>query len=77
MSVANPTCGLVSFPDGVRITPSLHKLLTNKAETEGISLNQYMATVLVMSVGVSGTPRKRRKLALKWDEALNKGNNAK
>jgi predicted RNase H-like HicB family nuclease len=56
----------------LRITPSLHKLLTYRAETEGISLNQYMATALAMSVGVSGTPRKRRKLASKWDETASK-----
>ena len=36
----------------LRITPSLHKLLTYRAETEGMSLNQYMATLLAMSAGV-------------------------
>ena len=35
----------------LRISPSLHKLLAYRAETEGLSLNQYMATVLATSVG--------------------------
>ena len=37
----------------LRISPSLHKLLTFRAETEGMSLNQYMATALAMSVGLT------------------------
>ena len=37
----------------LRISPSLHKLLAYRAETEGLSLNQYMATALATSVGVS------------------------
>jgi len=37
----------------LRISPSLHKLLTYMAETEGISLNQYMATALATSVGIT------------------------
>ena len=37
----------------LRILPSLHKLLTYRAETEGISLNQYMATALATSVGIT------------------------
>jgi len=35
----------------LRITPSLHKLLAYRAETEGMSLNQYMATALAASAG--------------------------
>jgi len=37
----------------LRISPSLHKLLTYRAETEGMSLNQYMATTLATSVGIT------------------------
>jgi len=37
----------------LRISPSLHKLLTYRAETEGMSLNQYMATALATSVGIT------------------------
>jgi predicted HicB family RNase H-like nuclease len=37
----------------LRISPSLHRLLAYRAETEGLSLNQYMATALATSVGVS------------------------
>jgi len=50
----------------LRITPSLHKLLTYRAETEGMSLNQYMATVLATSAGTTITyphakPRKAKR----------------
>ncbi len=37
----------------IRISPTLHKLLAYRAETEGVSLNQYMATLLATSVGLS------------------------
>ena len=45
----------------LRISPSLHKLLTYRAETEGMSLNQYMATALATSVGVTREPTNLRK----------------
>jgi len=45
----------------LRISPSLHKLLAYRAETEGLSLNQYMATALATSVGVSTEPARSRK----------------
>ena len=47
----------------LRISPSLHKLLAYRAETEGMSLNQYMATALATSVGLSKetAPSKRMK----------------
>jgi predicted RNase H-like HicB family nuclease len=50
----------------LRISPSLHKLLSYRAETEGMSLNQYMATVLATSAGIAKGPggsRKARKNA--------------
>jgi predicted HicB family RNase H-like nuclease len=40
----------------LRISPSLHKLLAYRAETEGMSLNQYMATELATSVGMPKEP---------------------
>jgi antitoxin HicB len=43
----------------LRISPSLHKLLVFRAETEGMSLNQYMATSLATSVGMQPTRAKR------------------
>ena len=52
----------------LRISPSLHKLLTYRAETEGMSLNQYMATALATSVGITKEPihlRKARRNTLK------------
>jgi len=45
----------------LRISPSLHKLLTYRAETEGMSLNQYMATALATSVGIAKEPTHLRK----------------
>jgi len=45
----------------LRISPSLHKLLAYRAETEGMSLNQYMATALATSVGVAEEPAQLRK----------------
>ncbi len=51
----------------LRISPSLHKLLTYRAETEEMSLNQYMATALAMSAGVTTQPihlRRTRKRTL-------------
>jgi antitoxin HicB len=40
----------------LRISPSLHKLLAYRAETERMSLNQYMATALATSVGIPKEP---------------------
>jgi predicted HicB family RNase H-like nuclease len=40
----------------LRISPSLHKQLAYRAETEGMSLNQYMATALATSVGIAEEP---------------------
>jgi len=40
----------------LRISPSLHRLLTYRAETEGMSLNQYMATALATSVAITKEP---------------------
>jgi len=51
----------------LRISPSLHRLLTYRAETEGMSLNQYMATALATGVGMTRVPtgaRKARKKTL-------------
>lgn len=45
----------------LRISPSLHKLLAYRAETEGLSLNQYMATALAMSVGLTIEPTRSKK----------------
>ena len=53
----------------LRISPSLHRLLAYRAGTEGMSLNQYMATVLAMSAGVTkeltGLGKRRRKMVTK------------
>ena len=54
----------------LRISPSLHRVLTYRAETEGMSLNQYMATELARSAGIeepthSSKPRKRSQIKAK------------
>ncbi len=36
----------------LRIPPSLHRLLSDRAAVEGVSLNQYMTTALAKSVGL-------------------------
>lgn len=54
----------------LRISPSLHKLLAYRAETEGLSLNQYMATSLATSVGIKvEKPRSGPKTAKREAEA--------
>jgi len=42
----------------LRIPPSLHKSLSDKAMLEGVSLNQYMTSALAMAVGMD--PRENR-----------------
>ena len=44
----------------LRISPSLHKLLSHRAEIENVSLNQYMSMALAQSVGVSATTAKTK-----------------
>jgi antitoxin HicB len=52
----------------LRISPSLHKLLAFRAETEGMSLNQYMASSLATSAGIplnKARTRARKKASTK------------
>lgn len=42
-----------------RVPRSLHRLLAERAEDEGVSLNQYTTTLLAQGVG-HGSPRPRR-----------------
>ncbi len=44
----------------LRVSPSLHKLLVQRAEVEGMSLNQYMSTALATSVGLSAEPKPKK-----------------
>ncbi len=46
----------------LRVSPSLHKLLVQRAKVEGISLNQYMSTSLATSVGLSLERNKTKKV---------------
>jgi antitoxin HicB len=40
----------------LRIPPSLHKMLSDRAMVEGVSLNQYMNTALAQVVGYQSKP---------------------
>lgn len=66
LSIPEPRPRNYSGQIRLRITPSLHKLLTYRAETEGMSLNQYMATALATSAGTTveylrARPRKAKR----------------
>jgi predicted HicB family RNase H-like nuclease len=61
LPIAEPRPRKYSGQIRLRISPSLHKLLAYRAETEGMSLNQYMATALATSVGVTREPTHLRK----------------
>jgi len=46
----------------LRMSPSLHRLISNRAKVERISVNQYMVTALAKSVGLDvGTTRAKAK----------------
>ena len=45
----------------LRISSSLHRLPANRAETEGLSLNQCMAAALATSVGITKEHLRSRK----------------
>ena len=47
----------------LRIPPSLHRVLTTWSEVEGVSLNQYMTTILSL-YGVQGKTEKDHQLIL-------------
>ena len=51
----------------LRIPPSLHKVLADRAVVEGISLNQYMTAALAQSVGLTidiSKPKASRRTSL-------------
>lgn len=47
----------------VRMSPSLHRLLTDRAGIEEVSLNQYMVTALARAVGYPEQKRKKKTAA--------------
>lgn len=44
----------------LRVPPSLHKVLADRAEVEGVSLNNYMTTALARTVGMQVGEKKVR-----------------
>ncbi len=52
LKIPEPTSRKHSGQMSLRIPPSLHRLLSDRAAVEGISLNQYMTAALVSSVGL-------------------------
>ena len=65
LPIPEPRPGNYSGQIRLRISRSLHKLLVDRAEIEGISLNQYMATALASSVGIVKENTKSRKVGKK------------
>jgi len=61
LSIPEPRPHRYSGQIRLRISPSLHRLLAYRAETEGLSLNQYMATALATSVGITVGPTRPKK----------------
>jgi predicted HicB family RNase H-like nuclease len=53
----------------LRISSSLHKMLKYRAEIEGMSLNQYMATALASSIGIAGELEKKGKRRMEKKDA--------
>lgn len=47
----------------LRISPSLHRLLSDRAETEGLSLNQFMQIALAQSIGAECDVKPARRKA--------------
>jgi predicted RNase H-like HicB family nuclease len=70
LSIPEPRPRKYSGQIRLRISPSLHRLLTYRAETEGMSLNQYMATALATSVGITKEPSRLRKARMKTREEV-------
>lgn len=51
LKIPEPTSYKHSGQIRLRIPPSLHKVLADRAVIEGVSLNQYMTTALARSIG--------------------------
>lgn len=60
LSVPEPVQRKYSGEIRVRMSPSLHRLLTDRASVEEVSLNQYMVTALARAVGYP-EPKKKTK----------------
>jgi antitoxin HicB len=52
LKIPEPTSRKHSGQISLRIPPSLHRLLSDRAAVEGVSLNQYMTAALANSVGL-------------------------
>jgi len=52
LPIPEPTSTKYSGEIRVRMPPSLHQLLAQRAANEGVSLNQYMVTGLARAVGL-------------------------
>jgi antitoxin HicB len=62
LNIPEPTPRKYSGKMILRVSPTLHKLLVQRAEAEGMSLNQYMSTSLATSVGLNIEHNKTRKV---------------
>ena len=52
LSIPEPTSPKYSGEIRIRMPPSLHQLLAQRASNEGISLNQYMVAGLALAAGI-------------------------
>jgi antitoxin HicB len=62
LNIPEPTPRKYSGKMILRVSPTLHKLLVQRAEAEGMSLNQYMSTSLATTVGLNIEHNKTRKV---------------
>ena len=76
LPVPEPTSTKYSGEIRIRMPPSLHQLLSQRAAKEGISLNQYMISGLARSVGLdegqNPTSQTRRRQAAGVKEIADK-----
>jgi antitoxin HicB len=63
LPIPEPTSKKYSGEIRVRIPPSLHQLLAQRAANEGVSLNQYMVAGLARSVGIEEPATKRKSVS--------------
>lgn len=61
LKIPEPVSHKYSGQIRLRIPPSLHRIIVDRARVENVSLNQYMATALAQSVGLSDMVKEKAK----------------
>lgn len=70
LKIPEPVSHKYSGQIRLRISPSLHKVLTQRAELEGVSLNQYMVTALANQAGIDQLAKHEVGIITPLDEIL-------